>query len=227
LGPDRRADAAPLALGPDRRADAAPLALGPDRRADAAPLAAKTSALASEITKWDIFHYVYGILHHPGYRTKFADNLKRELPRIPFAPDFRAFAVAGQELARLHLDYEQLDAYPLKLVETEGVPLSYRVEDKMRLNKDKTELRVNPSLTLAGIPPAVFDYRLGNRSALDWVIDQYRVTEDARSGIRSDPNRADDPEYIVRLVGQVVRVSLETVRIVNGLPEQFAEKAMA
>jgi predicted helicase len=114
-------------------------------------------------------------------------------------------------------------------IDTEGVPLSYRVEDKMRLNKHKTELRVNPSPTLAGIPPAVFDYRLGNRSALDLVIDQYRVTEDARSGapacgsIRSDPDRADNLEYIVRLVGKVVRVSLETVRIVNGLPEQFAE----
>jgi predicted helicase len=69
----------------------------------------------------------------------------------------------------------------------------------------------------------VFDPRLRNRSALDWVIDQYRVTEDARSGIHSDPNRADDPEYIVRLVGQVVRVSLETVRIVNALPEQYSE----
>jgi predicted helicase len=89
----------------------------------------------------------------------------------------------------------------------------------------RTRLRFNPSLTLAGIPPRVFDYRLGNRGALDWVIDQYRVTEDVRSGIRSDPNRADDPEYIVRLVGQVVRVSLETVRIVNALPEQFAEAA--
>ncbi len=162
---------------------------------------------------------------YPGCRTKFADNLKRELPRIPFAPDFWAFAAAGQELARLHLDYEQLEPYPLKFVETDGVPLSFRVEDKMRLNKDKSDLRVNPSLTLAGIPPAVFDYRLGNRSALDWVIDQHRVTEDARSGIRSDPNRADNPEYIVRLVGQVVRVSLETVRIVNALPEQFAPEA--
>src|SRR4051812_1303566 len=76
--------------------------------------------------------------------------------------------------------------------------------------------------TLEDPPPAVFDYRLGNRSALDWVIDQYRITEDARSGIRSDPNRADDPEYIVRLIGQVVRVSLETVRVVQALPEQFA-----
>ncbi|MFL5343134.1 MAG: type ISP restriction/modification enzyme [Gemmataceae bacterium] len=123
----------------------------------------------------------------------------------------------------MHLDYEQLPPFELKFVETDGVPLSYRVEDKMRLSKDKTALRVNPSLTLAGIPPEVFQYRLGNRSALEWVVDQYQVYEDPRSGIRSDPNRPDDPEYIVRLVGQVVRVSLETVRIVAGLPEQFAE----
>jgi hypothetical protein len=101
-----------------------------------------------------------------------------------------------------------LEPYPLKFVESEGVPLSYGVADNVRLSADKTELRVNPSLTVAGIPPEVFDYRLGNRSALEWLIDQYGVTEDARSGIRSDPNRADDPEYIVRLVGQVVRVTL-------------------
>ncbi len=109
------------------------------------------------------------------------------------------------------------------MIETERVPLSYRVEDKMRLNKDKTQLKVNPSLTLAGIPPDVFDYRLGNRSALEWVIDQYQVSEDKRSRIHSDPNRADDPEYIVRPVGQVARVSLETVRIVKGLPERYVE----
>jgi predicted helicase len=88
----------------------------------------------------------------------------------------------------------------------------------MRLSKDKKSLVVNPSLTLTGIPPATFQYRLGNRSALEWVINQYQVTEDKRSGIRSDPNRSDDEQYIVRLIGQVVRVSLETVRIVEALP---------
>ncbi len=88
----------------------------------------------------------------------------------------------------------------------------------MRLSKDKKSLKVNDTLTLVGIPPETFEYRLGNRSALEWVIDQYQVTEDKRSGIRSDPNRADDPEYIVRLAGQVIRVSLETVRIVKSLP---------
>ena len=184
---------------------------------------AKTSSPCGDdaISKSDIFHYVYGLLHHPGYRAKFADNLKREVPRIPFASDFRPFAAAGAELARLHLDYEKLGPYPLKWLETPGVPLSYRIEDKMRLSKDKTTLRVNPSLTLAGIPPETFHYRLGNRSALEWLIDQYQVTEDKRSKIRSDPNREDDEEYIVRLVGQVVRVSVETVRIVGGLASEY------
>ena len=95
----------------------------------------------------------------------------------------------------------------------------YPLKVKLRLSKDKSALTVNPSLTLAGIPLETLAYRLGNRSALEWVIDQYQVREDKRSGIRSEPNRAGDPEYIVRLVGQVMRVSLETVRIVASLPE--------
>ena len=143
------------------------------------------------------------------------------LPRIPFAPAFRAFATAGEQLAKLHLDYEKLRPHELDFIETPGLPLSCRIEDKMRLSKDKLRLTVNPSLTLSGIPPAVFEYRLGNRSALEWVIDQYQVSTDKRSGITSDPNREDDPEYIVRLVGQVVRVSIETVGIVNALPVAF------
>jgi predicted helicase len=177
-----------------------------------------------KIDKWAIFHYVYGVLHHPGYREKFAGNLKRELPRISFAPDFRAFAKAGKKLAALHLDYEQLEPWKLEFVEAPGVPLSYRVEDKMRLSKDKLRLIVNPSLTLAGIPAAALEYRLGNRSALEWVVDQYQLSTDKRSGITSDPNRDDDPEYIVRLVGQVIRVSMETVAIVNSLPAYSTEK---
>ena len=102
-------------------------------------------------------------------------------------------AKAGKKLAELHLGYEQLEPWPLKWIEAEGVPLSYHVE-KMRLSKDKTQLKVNDSLTLAKIPPEVFDYRLGNRSALDWVIDQYQITTDKRSGITSDPNNPDDEE---------------------------------
>src|SRR5437660_3449262 len=89
----------------------------------------------------------------------------------------------------------------------------------MRLTADKTALIVNESLTLSGIPPGCFQFRLGNRSGLDWVIDQYQVSEDKRSGIVSDPNNLDAEEYIVRLVGKVITVSVETVRLVNELAQ--------
>ena len=168
------------------------------------------------ITKWDIFHYVYAVLHHPLYRERYAANLKRELPRIPFASDFRGFAEIGKRLAEIHVNYEQQPEYPLEKIESSGVALDWRVE-KMKLSKDKRRLNYNDFLTLNGIPAEVFEYRLGNRSALDWIIDQYQVSTDKRSGITNDPNRADDPEYIVRLIGQVITVSLETVKLVNAL----------
>jgi predicted helicase len=168
------------------------------------------------ITKWAIFYYVYGLLHHPTYRERYADNLKRELPRIPFAPDFWAFSHAGKKLADLHLYYEDAEPYPLDW-KTNGGIYHFRVQ-KMKLNKDKTALTVNGTLTLNGIPAEAFKYRLGNRSALEWVIDQYQVKTDARSGITSDPNGySDNPRYIVDLVEKVVRVSVDTVQIVEEL----------
>jgi len=87
------------------------------------------------------------------------------------------------------------------------------------LSKNKALLFYNDFLKLSGIPAAVYDYRLGNRSALDWLIDQYRVTRDEQGNIASDPNRMDDEQYIVRLIGQVITISLETVKVVKGLPE--------
>jgi predicted helicase len=170
----------------------------------------------TSITKWDIFHYVYAVLHHPLYRERYAANLKRELPRIPFAPDFRAFADIGKQLAEIHVNYEQQPEYPLERIEKPGAQLDWRVE-RMKLSKDKRSLIYNDFLTLGGIPPEVFAYRLGNRSALDWIIDQYQVSTDKRSGITNDPNRPDDPQYIVRLIGQVITVSLDTVKLVDEL----------
>ena len=177
----------------------------------------RTHYKSDSITKWDIFHSTYALLHHPEYRIRYAANLKRELPRIPFPPDIQAFAVAGKRLMELHIDYEKQKEYPLEEIEQPGKPWTFRVE-KMSLSKDKTELRYNEALTLRGIPPAAFDYRLGNRSALEWVIDQYRVSTDARSGITNDPNRPDDERYILRLIGQVITVSLETQQIIATLP---------
>ncbi len=172
------------------------------------------------ITKWDIFHYVYALLHHPDYRKRFAANLKRELPRLPLAPRFHAFAKAGKDLANLHIGYEAAAEYPLQRIEHRGVPFTLRVE-KMKLTHDKCDLIYNESLTLTGIPPAAFDYTLGNRSALEWIIDQYQVYADPRSGIQSDPNRPDDEGYIIRLIGQVITVSLGTLTIIHSLPTDF------
>ncbi len=173
----------------------------------------------AKITKKDIFHYVYAVLHHPAYREKFAANLRRELPRIPFATDFATFAKGGEKLAALHTDYESQKEFKLKRVEAKGVKPDWRVE-RMKLSKDKSALIYNDWLTLEGLPATAHDYRLGNRSALDWVIDQYRVerAKDDPDTVFSDPNRDNDEEYIVRLVGQVVTVSVETVKLVESLP---------
>ncbi|MBZ5648685.1 MAG: N-6 DNA methylase [Acidobacteriia bacterium] len=193
-----------------------------------------------KITKWDIFHYVYSVLHHPTYRERYAANLKRELPRIPFVKAgpsglkptrddtsaFWEFVKAGRRLAEIHVEYEKQPEYPLERVENPEEKLNWRVQ-KMRPSKEKTVLIYNDWLTLKGIPPECYEYRLGNRSALEWVVDQYQVSTDKRSGIRNDPNREDDPEYIVRLIGQVITVSLETVRIVKSLPEFVIDEAKA
>ena len=166
------------------------------------------------ITKWDIFHYNYALLHHPEYRETYQINLKHDLPHLPFAPEFWGFVNIGRQLADMHVNYETLDVMP-NLIETP--PLNWRVE-KMELSADKTQLRYNDSLTVVDIPPAVFDYRLGRRSALEWLIDRYRVKPDPNgSGIVSDPN-GEDAQYIVRLIGQVMHVSQETVRLVEELP---------
>jgi len=135
------------------------------------------------ITKWAIFYYIYGLLHHPHYREKYAANLKRELPRIPLASDFWAFSKAGERLAELHIHYEKQPEYPLQKIFKPDARPSYLVE-KMRLSKEKDAIIYNETLTLRNIPPEVFNYRLGNRSALEWIIDQYQVKIDGHSGSR-------------------------------------------
>ena len=169
-----------------------------------------------QITKWDLFHYTYALLHHPVYRERYQVNLKRDLPHLPFAPAFWGFVEVGRRLAEIHVHYEDQPQYKLDLIETEGMSLDWCVE-RMRFSKDKTQIRYNDFLTLDGIPAEAFQYKLGNRSALEWVVDQYRVKTDRRSSIVNDPNRIDDETYIVDLVRKVISVSLETVGVVEGL----------
>lgn len=186
----------------------------------------------STITKLDIFHYVYGILHDPAYRSKYAANLRRELPRIPFADNFGSVADIGRRLMEIHVRYEDQPEFPLEEVwsvpkgyrtpygdevkSINDVPLRerYRVVKMKRNKKDPTEIIVNDFLTLKGLPTAVDDYKLGNRSAINWIIDQYQLSTDKRSGITNDPNREDDPTYIVRLLKKVATVSMETISLI-------------
>ncbi len=177
------------------------------------------TAYGSGITKRDIFAYVYSIFHHPQYREHFAENLKRELPRVPLLPsraEFETCVRIGEALMKLHLGYEKVEEYPLQHVENPASLINWRVQ-RMKLAPDRSAVIYNDWLTLAGILPECFEYRLGTRSALEWVIRQYRVSTDARSEITSDPNRPNELEYIVRLVGRVVTVSVETVRLVKEL----------
>lgn len=140
------------------------------------------------------------------------------LHHLPPDDKFTAMVEIGQQLMWLHLHYEQSLPFPLRKITKPDVPISYHVE-KMRFSADKTALVVNETLTLAGIPFEVYEYRLGDKSALEWLVDQYQVTTDQRSGIVSDPNNPEDEEYIVRLVCQIVAVSLETVRLERVMSE--------
>ena len=185
-----------------------------------------------KILKEDMFYYVYGLLHSPDYRERYADNLSKELPRIPCvktAADFWAFSKAGRKLADLHVNYETAEKYPLQ-VEGGGLLLTdadYRVE-KMKYGKngkdrDPTTLHYNHKITLTGIPLEAYEYVVNGKPALDWVVERQQVKTDNDSGIVNDANdwaveTMGNPRYPLELFQRVVTVSLETMKIVRSLP---------
>jgi len=177
------------------------------------------------ISKEDIFYYIYGVLHSPEYKQRFASDLKKMLPRIPFTADFWTFSKAGRELAYWHINYETIEPYTLEEFKKELFlnDEDYRVE-KMVFGKnkndiDKTIIIYNSKLTLSQIPLEAYEYIVNGKSALEWIMERYKVTKDKDSGIINDPNHwSENPRYIVDLVKRIVRVSLETVKIVNSLP---------
>ena len=177
-----------------------------------------------QVTKDDIFFYVYGLLHSPDYRSRFAADLKKSLPRIPKATAFHKFAEAGRALAELHLGYERVRPYRLEKQVTGPDRASarelYRVRKmKFASKNDRSSIVFNDRLTLTGIPERAYRYQLGARSAIEWIMDRYQVRTDKASGIVNDPNAwSDDPRYVVELLARVVTVSLETLDIVDGLP---------
>lgn len=184
----------------------------------------------TKVKKEDIFYYVYGFLHSPEYKTTFASDLKKSLPRLPLVDnpeDFWAFSKAGRELAELHLNYETVEPY--QGVEFEEKPICGYSVEKMRFGKidsktaDKSTIIFNGGLTITNIPLEAYDYIVNGKSAIEWIMERYQVSTDAKSGILNDPNKwaeeHNDEKYIFNLLLRIITVSLETMKIVNALPK--------
>jgi predicted helicase len=196
-------------------------------------------AYGAKVTKEDIFYYVYGVLHSPEYRTRFAADLKKMLPRIPLTKetkDFTAFSEAGRKLAEWHLNYETVPTWPVEEIHDKldlGLEDTYKVgkmtfarptaEQKAAGAKwDKTRIIYNNHVTITKIPLEAYEYVVNGKPAIEWIIERYQVTRDKDSGIVNDPNdwcrEHKQPRYIVDLIERVVRVSVETMKIVAKLP---------
>lgn len=178
---------------------------------------------AAKITKDDIFHYVYGVLHDPVYRTTYAQNLKRELPRVPLYPDFRQWAGWGKRLMDLHIGYEGVDPWPVTRTDTPDTKArTAGVSPKVILKSDPDSgtITLDSETVISGIPKKAWDYRLGNRSGLDWILDQHKEKTPKDPTIREKFNTyrfADHKEKVADLIARVTRVSVETVGIVEAM----------
>lgn len=186
------------------------------------------------LTKEHIFYYVYGLLHSEQYRSKFAAELKKSLPRIPIADkveDFMSFYKAGKELAELHLNYEEVPACPEVIVDGDnpsGDSYSFYAVQKMRFpaKDQKDTIIYNGHIRITNIPAKAYEYVVNGKSAIEWIMERYQVTiDDGKNGsmIKNDPNdwsrEHSKPRYILDLLLSVINVSVKTVDIVNGLPQ--------
>ena len=196
-----------------------------------------------EISKEDIFYYIYGLFHSEDYRSRYANNLSKQLPHIPRVKeikDFWTFTEAGRKLADLHVNYEAVDPYPITFKEGSPSTTNFRPEDfrveKMKFsgkgkNKDRSAVIYNHKITMINIPPEAYEYKINGKPALEWVMERQRVTTDKGSGIVNDANdyaieTAKKPSYPLDLFRRIITVSLETMKIVKSLPklDQFIQE---
>jgi len=173
------------------------------------------------ITKLEIFHYTYAVLHNPAYREKYELNLKREFPRIPFYDNFRQWAAWGKRLMDLHINYEIIQPHSLKRID---IPSENRKvkspKVKLKSDKDKGIIILDTDTSLHGIPAKAWEYKLGNRSALEWILDQYKEKKPKDKTIAEKFNAycfADYKEQVVDLLERLCTVSLETIKIIEAM----------
>ena len=203
---------------------ATPTASAPPSSDAVAPAATSPSKLREDlgITKDAIFVYCYAVLHDPLYREKYALNLKREFPRIPFYPDFDKWVEWGEALLKLHIDYEKVKPAKLKRVDTPAPKRAEETHPKPKLKSDAAlgVIVIDEDTQLTGVPLQAWEYRLGNRSAIDWVLDQHKEKTPRDPTIREKFNTyrfADYKESCIELLGRVVTVSVETVTITEAM----------
>lgn len=175
------------------------------------------------LTKDDIFHYVYGVLHDPIYREKYGLNLKREFPRIPFYPDFWRWVGWGKQLMELHISYESVEPWPLArldMSDERAGAAGVAPKAMLKADRDNGIIQLDTETQLSGIPKEAWDYRLGNRSGLDWILDQYKEKTPKDPTIREKFNTyrfADYKEQVIDLLMRVTRVSVDTVAITEAM----------
>ena len=172
----------------------------------------------SKITKENIFHYTYAVLHHPHYRTKYELNLKREFPRLPFYEDFHQWTNWGKTLMELHLNYETIQPYGLQQVE-----IANKENPKVKLKADKINglITLDENTQLIGVNAITWEYKLGNRSALEWILDQYKEKKPKDPTIAKLFNTykfADYKEQVIDLLQRVCTVSVKTIEIIQQMP---------
>jgi predicted helicase len=175
------------------------------------------------IGKDAIFQYVYGVLHDPIYREKYVQNLKREFPRIPFYADFWRWADWGERLMALHIGYETVEPWQLKRLDApdeRARKAGLAPKPRLRINREAGVIQIDTETQLTGVPPEAWAYKLGNRSALEWVLDQYKEKKPKDPTIREKFNTyrfADRKEKVIDLLKRVTRVSVETMKIVEAM----------
>jgi predicted helicase len=178
---------------------------------------------AEKITKDDIFAYVYAVLHDPIYRETYAINLKREFPRIPFYPAFKTWRDWGQALLDLHIGYESVTPWPLTrtdIEDTKATAAGLAPKAKLKADTVASTIELDSETTLSGIPPECWAYKLGNRSGLEWVLDQYKekTPRDPTVAAKFNTYRfADYKDHVIDLLGRVAHVSVETMKVTEAM----------